>query len=252
MPPPGDVGSTRSAPSAPGAEARQRWRLTYRRDTLVALGLSQRDELEAWEAALVASQLPIVGLDGGRGRPRLQHAAALPPGATGRAELADLFLRRRLTIDVVREALIGSLPPWVELLDLHDVWLGEPALQAQVTAADYRVTLEMAGTADGQVDELAAAARRLLARESLLRDRPKGSGTRRYDLRPLLGDVRVLEAGPPVVLRIRVRFDPMLGVGRPEEVLAAIGDLVGHPCRPSSVARERLILGTATDGEDGG
>ena len=50
------------------------------------------------------------------------------------------------------------------------------------------------------------------------REREKGNTTVRYDLRPLLVDVGMAATGPPPVLRIRTRFDPVLGTGRPEEV----------------------------------
>ena len=63
-----------------------------------------------------------------------------------------------------------------------------------------------------------------------------------YDLRPLLLDVAVAEPGPPTVLDIRVRIHPSLGSGRPEEVVAALAEVVGRPLTPTSMVRERLIL----------
>ena len=62
-----------------------------------------------------------------------------------------------------------------------------------------------------------------------------------YDLRPLLGDVAV-ESGPPVVVRARTRFDPELGSGRPEEVVAALADRMGAPLEMGAIVRERLLL----------
>ena len=63
----------------------------------------------------------------------------------------------------------------------------------------------------------------------LPRERAKGGSTVRYDLRPLLADVRRRRAGTagrapgPDTLRPRPRD------GRPEEVVAALGDAVGAP-----------------------
>jgi hypothetical protein len=37
-------------------------------------------------------------------------------------------------------------------------------------------------------------------------------------------------------------IDPNRGAGRPEEVLAALGDAIGEPLRPVRVVRERLVL----------
>ena len=64
----------------------------------------------------------------------------------------------------------------------------------------------------------------------------------RYDLRPLLADVRVVDGGPPVVVRIRTRFHPELGTGRPEEVVLALGDRVGVEVSVERIVRERLVL----------
>jgi radical SAM-linked protein len=242
-----DSSNVDAAPVAPvrrvqPAEPRQRWRLVYRRSG-GAPGVSQRDELAAWEAALVASGLPIAGLDGPRGRPRLAFGAPLAAGLAAERELADILLTRKVTIDAVRGALAARLPEGHELVDLFDVWLGAPPLAAQVVAADYRIRL-VPESPDAW--EVASAANRLLARESIQRQRPQGGGQVRYDLRPLLGGIDVRAPGPPVVMRVRTRFDPQLGAGRPEEVLAALGELIGRPCVAADTVRERLILG----GED--
>jgi hypothetical protein len=95
--------------------------------------------------------------------------------------------------------------------------------------------------ADGAA--LAAAAAGLLDAKELPRERLKGGSTVRYDLRPLLADVGVVNTGPPVVLRIRTRFDPVLGTGRPEEVVAALGDEVDSRLLATSLVRERVIVG---------
>ena len=53
--------------------------------------------------------------------------------------------------------------------------------------------------------------------------RAKGDDSVEYDLRPLLIDIRV-DRGPAVAMSMRTRFHPELGTGRPEEVVAALGD----------------------------
>jgi hypothetical protein len=72
-----------------------------------------------------------------------------------------------------------------------------------------------------------------------------------YDLRPLLVDRAVAEAGPPTVIVARTRFHPELGTGRPEEVVAALGDALGAPIDVASVVRERLVLADELDDEIG-
>jgi hypothetical protein len=54
-----------------------------------------------------------------------------------------------------------------------------------------------------------------------------------------------------VVVRVRTRFDPALGTGRPEEVVAALGDVLGHPLEVRSTVRERLLTHADLDAPAG-
>jgi radical SAM-linked protein len=226
-------------PGAPVPEARQRWRLVLRREP-EAPPLEQRDLGAAFDAALAASGLPLV--PSGRARSRIVFAAPLQSGTLAERELADLVLAERLPAHVVRDRLAPVLPPGFRLVELHDEWLGAPSVVSQVVAADYRVTVEPAVPGP----ELRVAAARLLSAEHLPRERRKGGGVVRYDLRPLLADLAVIdsphEPDSARALRIRTRFHPELGTGRPEEVVAALGDQLGCALTPVAVVRERVLL----------
>jgi hypothetical protein len=228
-----------SAPPPPVAEARQRWRLTFRRSPVPA-ELVGRAAIEAWQLALIECGLAPAQLDAA-GRPRVAFGAPLPAAAEGEAELAEIFLAERVPAWRIREALEDRLPPGHVLLSAEDVWLGAPPLPGRVVAADWRVELEARGI---DLDALVVAAERLLAATSLMRTRSKGGADKSYDLRPLFDDVQVVSpvAGTPLVVTIRTRFRPELGSGRPEEVLAALADACSVPLVPSRIVRERLLL----------
>jgi hypothetical protein len=76
----------------------------------------------------------------------------------------------------------------------------------------------------------------------LPRERQKGTATVAYDLRPLLADLELVAPGPPVVIRARTRFHPELGTGRPAEVVAALGDVLGTALTLEHLVREGLVL----------
>jgi radical SAM-linked protein len=215
---------------------RQRWRLTLSREA-DAPPLGGRESADAWEAALDATGLPLARA--GRGRARIAFAAPLAIGLVAERELADILLTERLPVWHVREALEPRLPDGWRLVGLEDCWLGAPALASVVAAADYRVELEGSGADSAAV---ASAAASLMAAPRLERERQKGAGTVRYDLRPLLIDVRVAETGPPLAVRVRTRLHPTLGAGRPEEVVAALAEACGAPLATGSVVRERVLL----------
>jgi len=156
----------------------------------------------------------------------------------------EIFLVERWPVASVRAAIESALPIGHELVDLHDVWLGEPPLTGQVAAADYRVTVRAADGRELDRATLQSACDQLLAAIALPRTRDKGGRAVAYDLRPLViaATADVVDPDGRAVLRVRTAFDPERGVGRPEEVVAAIGELGGRALEVADLVRERLLL----------
>ncbi len=203
----------------------------------------QREQLAAWDRALLASGLPLGGLDAVPPRARFASAAPLSASMPGEAELADIWLTERVPAWRVREALAASVPAGYVLREIHDVWLGAPPLPGQVVASVYRATFtphESVSDATVEPAALAAACAAMLAASAIPRERPKGQTTIAYDLRPFVDALVVDAAGR--TLRMTLRHDPERGIGRPEEVLAELGERLGRPLAPATLAREGLVL----------
>ncbi|MEP6639927.1 MAG: DUF2344 domain-containing protein, partial [Chloroflexota bacterium] len=192
----------------PPAVPRQRWRLVLARSA-GAPALAGRELADAWESALEATLLPLYR-PAGRARARVAFGAPIAARLAAERELADIVLTEVIPIWRVRDGLESRLPEGWRLVDLHDVWLAGPALAGQVAGADYRVELD-----DADPEAVRAAAAALLAAVALPRERTKGTSSVGYDLRPLLIDVGVADPGPPLWVRTRTRFHPVLGTGRP-------------------------------------
>lgn len=223
----------------PGGEPRQRWRVVFARDpgaTAAPPGTGTGPGQEGLVSALELVDLPIARAGS---RAKIALAAPLPAGMAGEHELVDAYLSERRPIADVREAVTRALAADHRLVDLYDVWLGEPALPAQVAAADYRVVLERI---PGAPAALAEAADQLLSASSIPRERVKGGRPVIYDLRPLLADISIVDGSVPPTLRIRTRFLPEGGAGRPEEVVAALADACGSALSVSATTRERIWL----------
>ena len=242
------VDESKGPPVAVVAEPRQRWRITFAREP-VPVEQVGRAALDAWQETLVASGLPVAGLEaGGTGRPRIALGAPLPAAMSGAAELADLHLLERRVIWQVREALEPRLPSGYRWVGAEDVWLGAPPLAGRVAAADWRV--ELAPVAPSDVERVHAAGRALLAATELPRTRAKGGQDKRYDLRPLLADLAIEDdqarsaagLGSALAVCFRTRIHPELGSGRPEEVVAALADRAGAALEAVGIVRTRLVL----------
>jgi radical SAM-linked protein len=213
------------------SESRQRWRLIFRRDE-PAMYLAHLDAVHAWERAMRRGRIPVAVSEGFNPRPKLVFAAPLQLGMLAEHELADLYLAERLTAPDLRARLAACLPPGYVVTELHDVWVGAQALAPQLVAADYRANLTGVGGA-----ELGSAVARLLEAGTLVRERRRDKGAVRYDLRPLLMDLRCAEpseapatpAGPSdaATLWMRLRHSQDGGTGRMEEVVAALAEDVG-------------------------
>jgi radical SAM-linked protein len=224
---------------------RQRWRL-YLRLPAVHLPGELPAGAGAWASLLERCGLPLAG-EPGRGR--VAPAAQLPLGFVGEREILDVYLTARLPLAEVRERIRAGLPTSVDLIDLHDVWVGAPSASAAVVAADYRV--ELSGV---QAPVVRLAAESLLAVAALPRERHREKKTQAFDLRPLIVSLSVGAVIPPAgaaadaptaLLRVRLRHRPD-AVGRPEDVVAALGEPpappLGGEIRVLGIVRERLLL----------
>ncbi|MFL5680594.1 MAG: TIGR03936 family radical SAM-associated protein [Chloroflexota bacterium] len=233
--PPGSAEVAAAPIAVAPREPRQRWRVTFRRGS-GAPAVTHREVADTWMASLAEAGLPLLHAEGSKRRPPLTFAAPLPLGMPVEADLADLFLAERCLAWDVRDRVSAAGPDGIDVVALHDVWLGAPALSAVAAAADYRVELE--GDAPAGV---APAAQALLAAPSIPRRRQKGNGTVEYDLRPLVDSIDLDRVGGTAVLRVRTRFHPERGSGRPEEVVAALGDVLGRPLAVTGTVRERIL-----------
>ena len=186
-----------------------------------------------WERTARRAGLPLAYTHGFHPGPRIQIAAALPLGFSGRAEIVDLWLDSPVDLAALPAALQTAAPPGLGVSSVQEVDERGPALQTQVDFADYEVTLldavDQAALAERVAGLLGAAT---LPRER--RDKP-------YDLRPLIESLVLQPVEGSGTWRLSMRLAARAGAtGRPEEVL----DALGVPIEAARVARTRLILKT--------
>ncbi len=186
------------------------------------------DLQRVWERTLRRADLPLVYSQGFHPQPKIQFASALPLGFIGREEIVDVWLddstAASTSITEMGNRLQRVTPPGLIIRSIEIVEERAPALQTQVLAAEYCVTLP-----DGACPDLPQRVQALLDQATL----PRSRRGREYDLRPLILRLECVRDSVSMILSAREG-----ATGRPEEVLAALN----LPLEGVRIERVRLIL----------
>ena len=167
------------------------------------------------ERAINRANIPIAYTQGFNKRHRMQMADALPLGLTSECEIADLLLGQIVEPKSLHKDLSAALPAGIELHSVSEVPITEKSLQNQTRDASYvaRINQDLLGS------ELQKRLDELMSQSSIVRER-KG---KEYDLRPRIFSLSLSEIGDDEV-EIEMILSLTPGeVGRPDEVLDAMG-----------------------------
>ena len=179
-----------------------------------------------WERAARRAELPLAYSQGFHPQPKMNMAAALPLGFSSRCEVMDMKLEHDISLDSLATRLNGTLPAGLQVVEVQQVDERAPALQTQVAAAEYEVTLTE--SVDGS--ELQRKIDSVIESESIPRER-RG---KTYDLRPLVETLSLLH-NHKIFMRLAAREG---ATGRPEEVL----DVLGIAFEETRIERTRLLF----------
>jgi radical SAM-linked protein len=200
-----------------------------------------------WERAARRAELPLAYSQGFHPQPKMNMAAALPLGFSSRCEVMDMKLEQDIHLDDLPTRLNETLPTGLQVVGVEQVDERAPALQTQVVAAEYEVTLR--GATDRS--ELERRIDSVIESKSIPRER-RG---KMYDLRPLIEELHLMESDgvavapwrhlpsiqeqAPVLQKVFMRLRAREGAtGRPEEVL----DVLGIAFEGTRIERTRLIF----------
>jgi len=199
--------------------------------------ISHLDLMRLWQRALHRAGIALAYSEGYTPHPRISLAAPLALGVTSAAELMDVYCTKWVSPHVFSSVVGKALPPGIEILQVNNVALPLPSLQAQVRYADYRVQV----STQMETPAVEETISNLLSLEHLPWQHQRDTGPRNYDLRPLIDDLSLLGCQDGCcTIDMRLRCSSQ-GSGRPEQVIAALG-FIGHP---AAIHRTRLLLETS-------
>ena len=197
------------------ANIKQRLRIHFTRDeTLKYIG--HLDMARTWQRIVRRARLPLAYSEGFNPQPRLSFAAALPVGCTSDHEELDMVLSPPCAIDEVQAQLDRVMPPGMKVITIVEMALNAPALQVQLQAAEFEITVEGEETIGLLPDRVA----QFSAATEVMRDR-RGKV---YNLRPLVQTLSIepAETDRAAVIRSCLQANEA-GTGRPDELAAALG-----------------------------
>jgi radical SAM-linked protein len=188
------------------------------------------DLVTIWERAARRASLPLEYSHGFHPQPKMQLAVPLPLGFSSRCEILDMRLREDVDTQSVTGRLQEALPPGLTILSVQAIDPSSAAPGALVQSIEYEVTF----SSEPDWKELVERINRMLSSPTLPRER-RG---KRYDLRPLVEELRILDgaSGSPSTLQMRLAARPG-ATGRPDEVL----DQLGWPRDGAHIERTALI-----------
>ena len=202
----------------------QRLRVEFAKGEAIRF-ISHLDLMRVWHRTLRRAAVPLAYSEGFIPRPRISLAAPLAVGATGGAELMDVYLDRRISPLTFMKMLQPQLPDGLKATAVEEVPASLPSLQSLVHSAEYAVmgcVQDPSRTRDVVEHAIASL---LDATEFPWRHRREDE-TREYDLRRLVFDLSLttwIESSPAEYsMSMTLRADSE-GAGRPDQVLAAVG-----------------------------
>ncbi len=190
--------------------------------------------IRLWQRALQRAGIPLAYSEGFNPHPRISLAVPLAVGITSEAELMDILCTKVVSPHWFTDAVSQQLPPGVRILQVSQVSLSIPSLQSLVRYAEYKVEV----ATEKNKTEIESALTELLALDHLPWQHQRDTGPKRYDLRVLIDDLRLIDyRSGYCTLGMKLRCDSS-GSGRPEQVAAALG--FSH--HPLSIHRTKLTL----------
>ncbi|HHX66093.1 MAG TPA: DUF2344 domain-containing protein [Chloroflexi bacterium] len=210
----------------------QRLRITFAVDDPLSY-ISVLDMGRLWERLLRRARVPIAYSQGFNPHPRMQFATALPVGYQSDCEVIDLLLAEALSPDDLAVMVTPQCPPGLSILDVREVPVRAAAPQSTMQEAHYHV--RVCGASEAA--EFKTALNRLMARDTIIRQRRKKGKLVDYDLRPLILDVRYLSDHNDCHELSMVLRCGSQGAGRPEEIL----DELGLDVARYTIRRTRLV-----------
>lgn len=211
----------------------QRLRIKFARMESVKY-ISHLDIMRFWERALRRGDIPLAYSEGFSPHPKISIALPLPVGVTSETELADIELSKKVAPAYFNKIIKSQLPAGFAVLQVFEIPKTAPSIQSLVCSSVYLATIKL----ENGLTSIEKAIQHVIGRDSIPWSHHRDTGDRKYDIRPLIEEIKVLAVKDnQCILEMRLKAGNQ-GAGRPEQVVA----LLGLSDKLLSIHRTRIIL----------
>lgn len=181
--------------------------------------ISHLDTLRTISRALRRTRLPIALSQGFNPHYLISMGSALAVGVTSSAEYMDIDFSEEITVDDFITKLSTQLPTGLELGRVEVISAKVPSLMSQINLAIYMIKLKTTLSKAGIEETL----REFYNQKEILVTRVRKNKSKKIDLKPLIRDLKVIDVGEEIFLKLKVQTGSKGNV-RPEEVLTVLSE----------------------------
>ncbi|MCW2927659.1 MAG: hypothetical protein JWM86_1627 [Thermoleophilia bacterium] len=201
--------------------------------------LSHLETVDTLLGALRRCGVTLALSPGMRPKPRIKMAMPRPVATEAWSDIMEVELTEHVDPDQFALQLSEALPAGLSLQGIERIDGAYVSAASRVAGATWRWRFDPEHVTLG---ELQSAVEQLLAADEVLIERASpGKQTRSVDVRRYLGEMTAIQQGSEPVLRAFVRLTEA-GSAKPEEVVRALGGVVGRVLAPTRTVRESIAI----------
>ena len=211
-----------------------KYRLKFqKKEKMIYIG--HLDLLTFFQRAVKRAELPIAYSKGFNPHQQMSFAAPLSLGSYGYGEYVDIELEEPVSEDEIMTRLNAAMNKGLVILEVRRLEESEKTGAAIVTAADYRVTLNL------KTDKIEGVVKELMALDTMDIERTSKHKTKVVNIRPFIYELAADNSGEKTVLSMKIAAGSANNL-KPELLCKYIYEYMGLEFAPYELVIERLNL----------
>lgn len=206
--------------------------------------ISHLDLMRVFERAIRRAGIPIAYSQGYNPHPQMVFALPLSVGVTSEVEYVDFSFESEVSPSVLIKRLNQQLPNGIRLVEAREKNTKEN-IMATICSAKYNIYAVF--KKEIALEDLRKNVVDFLDSESIIIKKKTKKDSKDIDIKPMIYDIKTFHLGSEMEYRDIFCFSVSLAAGsvenlKPELLIEALGEFLGHKIEPIKVHRIGLLL----------